>query len=227
MVILRVSIMEQSTKVYNYIIEHISSGLWKPSEKIPTEMALAKTLEVSRSSVREAQTKLVALGVISKTQGKGAFVEPENPTTSLLSMFPKNQFNFLKEDLHDLYEFRLIVDPASAQIFAERATEEEILELRSIYDKLVASFAKKDGNTFIQCDSEFHIYLMKKNKFMESLNEVLSFTKNREFLYEWGKEPAKGIEEKKNILEAVEARDGELAALYARRHVLRVLQKYK
>lgn len=52
----------------------INEGRLKPSEKLPTEHVLAKSLGVSRSVIREAIAQLRNEGLVETRQGVGAFV---------------------------------------------------------------------------------------------------------------------------------------------------------
>lgn len=52
-----------SDEVFNYIKKNIVNKNWKPGDKITSEIQLAKELEVSRISVREAIGRLVAMNI--------------------------------------------------------------------------------------------------------------------------------------------------------------------
>jgi GntR family transcriptional regulator, transcriptional repressor for pyruvate dehydrogenase complex len=53
----------------------ISSGKYKPGDKIPTELELAETFGVGRSSIREAIKIFNYLGVLKSQAAKGTFVQ--------------------------------------------------------------------------------------------------------------------------------------------------------
>ncbi len=74
------------------IIEKIENGEWKRGEAIPTEMDLQKTLEVSRTTVRQAFTELVFEGILERKLGKGTFVADEKfkPTRPGITGFTKD-----------------------------------------------------------------------------------------------------------------------------------------
>ena len=61
-------------KVVANLIEDIERGALRPGDKIPTEAALMKQLEVSRSVVREAVSRLQAANVVETRHGVGTFV---------------------------------------------------------------------------------------------------------------------------------------------------------
>ncbi|MGL5057854.1 MAG: FadR/GntR family transcriptional regulator [Fusobacteriaceae bacterium] len=71
-----------SDKVFEYIEEKIVKGIWKEGDKIESENQLAKELNVSRVSVREAISKMVAMGILLKKKGGGSFVKAKRPYPS-------------------------------------------------------------------------------------------------------------------------------------------------
>ena len=80
------------TQVYRYLIELIDNGLLKFGQKLPSEPDLAKQLNVSRFSLREALQRLESEEYIIKRRGIGTFVnKPSSQHT---------QFGF--EKLHSL-----------------------------------------------------------------------------------------------------------------------------
>ena len=66
-------------KVFNYVQEKILTGEWDIGDKITPEISLSKELGVSRSVVREAIKKFVALNILSRTQGGGTYVNNLTP----------------------------------------------------------------------------------------------------------------------------------------------------
>jgi len=65
----------RKTKVYEEVARQIerliADGRFKPGDKLPAERELAETLEVSRSSVRDAIRTLELLGLVEPGQGEG------------------------------------------------------------------------------------------------------------------------------------------------------------
>ena len=57
------------------IAARIADGSWPAGHRLPSENQLRAHLDVSRTSVRDALAKLEAAGLISRAQGRGAFVE--------------------------------------------------------------------------------------------------------------------------------------------------------
>lgn len=62
------------TQLYDILVEKITSGEWKPHDRIPPEHELCRRYNLSRITVRDALDLLAKDGYIYKKQGKGTFV---------------------------------------------------------------------------------------------------------------------------------------------------------
>ncbi len=63
-------------QIMRAIESRISDGTWLPGDRLPSESELCESFEASRTSVREALSRLERARMISRRQGsKGAFVE--------------------------------------------------------------------------------------------------------------------------------------------------------
>ena len=60
--------------VINRLTDAIKNGELKPGDKMPSEIELAESLGVARSSVREAIKILSYLGVLESKRAEGTFV---------------------------------------------------------------------------------------------------------------------------------------------------------
>ena len=74
-------------QIKNLLIERVTGGRWAPGEVIPSEMQLAKELNVSQGTVRKAITELVETNVLVRRQGKGTFVAAHNDDRALFHFF--------------------------------------------------------------------------------------------------------------------------------------------
>lgn len=61
-------------QIQQRLLEQIQSGVFKPSEPIPSIQKLANRMGVSQMTVRQAVKSLCELGVIYSRQGKGTFI---------------------------------------------------------------------------------------------------------------------------------------------------------
>ena len=74
-------------QVYDLLTTRLIEGYWKPTEILPSEMALADELGVSQGTVRKALGKMVAEKLLDRHQGKGTFVAELSQETSLFRFF--------------------------------------------------------------------------------------------------------------------------------------------
>jgi len=60
--------------LYNAFLNAIESGLWKPGERLPSEVTIADALPVSLGTIQRALQILVEHGVVTRRHGQGSFV---------------------------------------------------------------------------------------------------------------------------------------------------------
>ena len=77
-----------SEKVFKYIQDKIINKEWAVGDKITSEIQLAEELQVSRISVREAISKLVAMNVLITKKGGGSFVNSFSTTDYMDELIP-------------------------------------------------------------------------------------------------------------------------------------------
>ena len=141
-----------SEEIVNQLKDMIFEGKLMPGEKLPPERELAKTLNVSRVSLREALNTLQGMGLLEIQQGNRTFVRPIT-TLSIhdpLAAFSKNDpSNILK-----LLEIRKYLEIGTASLAAERATSDEIQQL----DKLLKEMEEdlKRNRLGAKSDFDFH-----------------------------------------------------------------------
>jgi GntR family transcriptional repressor for pyruvate dehydrogenase complex len=145
----RTSVSADATQV---IKELILSGRLQPGAKLPSERELGETLGISRPTMRESIRSLVAMNILVTEHGRGTYVASLD-TEDLLQPL---QFvlALASEALRELFEARLLLEPAIAALAAERASDEEIEELRRC-----AAEAHDHSTTdehFLQLDIRLH-----------------------------------------------------------------------
>ena len=215
-----------SEQVFNYIEEKIFTKEWVSGMKIASENQLSADLGISRMSVREAIEKMVALNVLTKKQGEGTFVNDLTPGIYLNKLIPLVILN--PDNLIEVLEFRLVIEPESARLCAERHDEETIRILEECHEIMEAHNDTSDE--FAQADYRLHMEIAKgtKNSLIIKVNSVLTNIwehQQKELNKYLG--PKRGVIEHKFIIDAIKAGDGELAALYTKRHVMRTYLEIK
>jgi GntR family transcriptional regulator len=74
-------------QVYDFVVKQIAEAVWRPSEPLPSEQALAEQLQVSQGTVRKALDALVMEKLIERRQGKGTFVAEQTQERALFRFF--------------------------------------------------------------------------------------------------------------------------------------------
>ncbi len=74
-------------QIIELLVAKISKGEWLPGDIIPSEINLAKELDVSQGTVRKAITELVENNVLTRKQGLGTFVSNHNIDRALFHFF--------------------------------------------------------------------------------------------------------------------------------------------
>lgn len=64
----------QHLKIAEYLIDCISTGVYKEGDKIPSENELCRQFGTNRSVVRQAVARTASLGWLTSRQGRGSFV---------------------------------------------------------------------------------------------------------------------------------------------------------
>lgn len=143
-----------SEEVVTQLREMIQHGELRPGDRLPPERDLAKTLGVSRPTLRAGIRSLAAVGVLQSRQGAGTFVvDAEGPPS--LDSSPLR----LMAALHgftpaEMFEARLSLEMAIAGLAAERATGDQ---MASIAEELAGMYGSLDEpEQYLLHDMRFH-----------------------------------------------------------------------
>lgn len=113
--------------VADSIMAMITAKRFSEGDQLPGENELAKELNVSRNTLREAIRILSAYGFLEIQRGKGTFVAPAAAKGRLEK--PLNPLDYAKASLKDLYEIRLILEPEAVYLAAQRGSDGEIQDI--------------------------------------------------------------------------------------------------
>lgn len=78
--------LPQHRRLSNLLREHISSGIYRPGDLLPSENALCQTHDLTRPTVRQALQSLQNEGLIKKQRGKGSIVQKKKAGIGILSI---------------------------------------------------------------------------------------------------------------------------------------------
>jgi len=151
------------TTLVNQVMERlkdlISSGAYRPGDKLPTENELATLMGVGRSSIRETIKVFNYLGVLESKSAKGTFVCPR----SAISREALTWALLLgSDDLEMIIDLRGAMELWSylrlcMKIRDSKPEVEPLLaSLREILTEMGAAVASDDPAAVIKADYEFH-----------------------------------------------------------------------
>jgi len=143
----------------------ILQGKFKSGDNIPSEAALCEEYKISRTAIREVIKVLSAKGLVTTAPRRGTIVRD------------REEWNFLdaeilewtqdeKPDLFftkNLIEMRRIVEPAAAELAAQRATGQDIANIENAYQRMKDALPH-DINSCCIADVDFHSAVLKSSK---------------------------------------------------------------
>ena len=195
-------------KVFSELTTAIVRGELRPGTKL-SEQTLVERYGGSRAPMREAIQKLEARNLVVRVPHAGARVVS-------LSL----------SELRDIYEVRLELESMACRLAAQRMSDAEIAELYGLLAEHEASIAAEQGQSYYQKagDLDFHYRIIKGSQ-NSRLHQMLCgelYHLVRMCRYQTStsaKRPLQALLEHQRIVEAIAARDAELAELLMRRHI--------
>jgi DNA-binding GntR family transcriptional regulator len=203
------SVRHDRRKVTDWVYEELKNAIvdlrLAPGEPL-REATLAERLGVSKTPIREALTRLEQEGLVETTSFKGAVVT-----------------GYSRQDLLDIYELRELLENAAVRAAAQSMSDEGRARLDRISRESRRLLGGKDQSELAALLTEFDAVLFDqvRNHRIQVLIENL-----RDHLTRIGQLTAEipgridaSVDEHEKIVEAIAARDPELAEQYMREHI--------
>jgi DNA-binding GntR family transcriptional regulator len=201
------SAVTSADKTFLRLRKDIVEGVITSGAKL-SETELSVNYGVSRAVIREAINRLETCKLVERKANVGARV-----------------VSISTEGLLELYQVREVLEGMAARLAANNMSEEEVSDL----NKLLGTHFQtvKDGENYYQeaGDLDFHyrIILGSKNNqlisiLMDSLYHLIRMYRVQ--LGMSGPRVTTAFEEHKHIVQAISNRDGELAEILMRRHIM-------
>ena len=169
-----------SESIADKIKQRIIIGEYSINSRLPNEQELSESLNVSRTTIREAVKLLVSRHVLEIERGKGTFV-------AAIPGLSEDPFGleFVPEDIlkEDLCAFRQILEPSVCRLAAENASPQQINDMKQIVKKMAqiserVSKAAPDElvDIFIDQEIAFHtlLYKMSHNIIFERMSDIIA-----------------------------------------------------
>ncbi|MFS0645118.1 FadR/GntR family transcriptional regulator [Siminovitchia sp. 179-K 8D1 HS] len=199
----RSTLVDQTVDV---LYQQILKGEIKPGDKLPGELEMGKQLGVARTTVREAYSHLIGLGILARKEN-GIYVttEPSSIIDSKLS-----SFILMNWELHQFYEARKILESELAYLAAERATPGDIDRLNKINEYFKENEIEDDD--YWKYDRMFHLELaeLADNDILFSMYKLLMeiYKKFENDIFKLNKSGVRNpYVTHKNIIEAIKNND--------------------
>ncbi|MCM2371173.1 FadR/GntR family transcriptional regulator [Aporhodopirellula aestuarii] len=139
----------------------IVMGEIRVGDAIPQEWTLCEQMGVSRTVIREAIKSLAAKGLVESRAKRGTIVRPTSDWNHLDPAIIQWQAGTDDDgrNLVRLTEFRQAVEPRAAAMAAERASEQEMQQIREAWEEMDRT-AGNDVEGFLAADIRFHSEIM-------------------------------------------------------------------
>ncbi|WP_328391501.1 FadR/GntR family transcriptional regulator [Nocardia sp. NBC_00416] len=141
-----------SAEVAAHLERLIISGELRAGDRLPPERELAASMNVSRSSLREAMFELESKKLVERRQGRGSTVADISRGAAQLY----GNLADLDVELGYATELRDLVEPRIAELAALRAVDSNLLSLDTVLTRSHESLPPEES---MRLDIEFHTLL--------------------------------------------------------------------
>lgn len=208
-----------TTQVVNHIRSMIEDGTLKPGEKIPPEREFARSLKISRASLRTGIGYMAAMGIMKVRHGVGTFVADGPPEIGRSSLGLLGALHGFKS--WQMFEARLLLESQLAALAAQRGKEEHFTMLAEEVAEMYATI--DDPEEYLIHDVRFHRTIAEAsgNPILASLMETITSA-----LYDGRRKTARlsrnlrdSAEVHREIYRAIRRRDSSEARKLMERHI--------
>lgn len=133
----------------------LKQGRYPVGSPLPSQRDLSEQLNISRASLREALSRLEALGQLSIQPGKGVFI------TALESRAGSAWAFAGQASLKDIYQLRYVLESFAAALAAQCIQPQDLQWLQQNIARMQDCLASQQYEQAAQLDFEFHQYIMR------------------------------------------------------------------
>jgi DNA-binding GntR family transcriptional regulator len=196
--------------LYEEVAERLRQRIFKrelePGSWID-ELSIAKAYGISRTPLREALKVLAAEGLVTMKVRRGAYVTEVS-----------------ERDLADVYHLLGLLEADAAAVVAATATTAQMADLQALHNELEASAQPDVENRerFFEINERFHMRLLEiannrwRDQMVADLRKVMKLNRHNSLLKSG--RMSESLNEHRNIMAAISARDAPAAQQHMQEH---------
>lgn len=213
----------RSEQVARRILKMIEDGILHEGDKLPSEPDFAKQLGISRGILREGLAQLKAQGIISRKPKDGTYILPLEGSKNKLT--DSTQRMIKASSFRNIMEMRAAIEQKAAGLAVDRATDEELEELREIVLQSEQHTGDDDLDFFFHYRlvelSGNSIFMGIVNTYFEEIREIRDRNLNN------ASHKAEVQQEHLNIIDAICRRDSTAAETAVAKHMDRIWERWR
>jgi DNA-binding GntR family transcriptional regulator len=208
--------MKAAERAYNTLRAGIIEGVHPPGARV-TEQEVAASAGVSRTPVREALRRLEAEGLLRFVPHQGVYVT-----------------RWSHQDVEDIFELRAILEGYGARLAAAKATTDDTTELRVLAETQSKEAADRSPGCLeriAELNSQFHRRLLQvagSTRLQATLATISSAPLVLQTFRDYdGDDLNRSAHHHMEIVDAIEAGDGNWAESVMRSHVMAARRTFR
>lgn len=147
----------------------IVRGDLKPGETLPPEAELMAQFGVSRPTLREAFRVLETETLLTVRRGSRGGAQVTTPDIAVAARNVGLHLQINGTTIDDVYEARMVAEPACARMLAKRRTRQDITDLTEVIDKLQEAITTRndavpDPVLWTRLTYRFHELIMERSR---------------------------------------------------------------
>jgi GntR family transcriptional repressor for pyruvate dehydrogenase complex len=213
-----------SAAIAEQIRNAILEGKLTPGDRLPTERELTQRFGVSRVTVRDALRALETNGLVEIRVGAsgGAFVTA--PSSDVVGQGISDMLLLSAVNPDEIAEARLILEIGTVALAVERASDEDVAQLRELAEQAASAFAEGHYDPALARDFHALVARAAHNRAIDLVAATFAGPLSMHSVRE--REPAewsheRSIDEHLRLVEAIEKRDADLAREIMSEHLTR------
>lgn len=207
----------------------ILSGRYAIGSALPAQRQLAHQLGISRTSLREALSKLQTLGLVEILPGKGTLVRALQPRAVQCQSPVTNTAALETLSTPHLMELRLVLEPGWTALATRQACPRALRQLQALQLQFAHALTEQDWTLALQADVDFHVLMAQLSgnpvlhTMAEQLQHVIAQSLHSPLV--WSDAHTAPAQEHAAIVNAMCAGDAEAAASAMHYHLLQAARR--